>query len=246
MKEQNMKRSTRLALFVLATFTAVAVAAWGRPAHAVAKEPRSIPAVAEVCRPDEVPCVVTIAVTGVINELVAEQVSFYFQLAEFADADAVLLKLDSPGGEVAAGAKLRNTILRSKLPVHCLATGLVASTAFWVYESCPSPNRYVTPGTKFVTHRAYLSVPGGGSMQVEDLLLAASELMKLNQLMAKDLGPRLGMTPAQWLTKVTQGDWEIRTPEALHRHASDAVFADPGAALAFVASLYLLPQPNVR
>ncbi len=245
-----MKRSTRLALFLIATFAVVATAAWGREAPARAADRpavaaptldplvlRRLPSMAKFCKPDEIPCTVTLGL-GDINDGTAERFAFYFQASEIVKADAILVVIDSPGGEVEAGSTIRQLIKTSKVPVHCLANDITASVAFWIYQTCPS--RYITKGTRLVTHRAFIRKMEDA--QVEDLLKAAAVLVRINSAQARDIGARMQITPEAWLKRVTARDWEIKADKAVALHAADAVFKDAPAAIAYVTALYLAPH----
>jgi ATP-dependent protease ClpP protease subunit len=251
----KIAKFVRLVIFMAVTLALVAGAALCRTAVAiespdagiadaapvsapVVETPRSIPMVADICAPGQSPCIAKFAIANEITKYDGTHIVFMMQLAQFAKADAILFLIHSPGGSMKEAAEVVAAIKTSKVPVYCIADGLVASAAFWIYQNCKE--RMITKDTIMVTHEA--SAVTDEPMRWVDLEREVVGLKAANIVMALDIAPRMQMTQAAYLSKVHEGDWKMNVAEAVAAHAADTALDDVHAAV--VRTLRLItPTP---
>ncbi len=251
-----MKRSTRLALFLVGTFAAVASAAWCGPARAGGLDggvsfepgqllselmpelllPEPIPQVvpgkiqkmlADQCRRQAPrPCILPLLIGNertpeVLAPISADQFRMYLSAAHAAGAKAVVVGFLSPGGYFGPAQSIINAIRAETIPVACVAHR-AESSAFWIYEAA-CPVRYVVPDAMLMTHEVYYPAGEEPLMRMEDLERRLKLLRSCNQIMAGDVGPRLGMTPSSYLARIHAGDWKIPADKAVELRVADRV-----------------------
>jgi ATP-dependent protease ClpP protease subunit len=272
MKEPEMKRATRLTLFLVGTFLAVAAAAWAAPARAAdagagldggaalepgptVAQPQPVVPTAEMVRTLKAqckkqapaPCIISMLIgstTGpeMLTEVHATKLRLYLAAAELAGAKGIVIGFLSPGGTFEAGASMFQAIKSEKLPVVCVAH-LAMSSAFWIYQACPV--RYVVPEALLLTHEVYLQFPASTdppALHMQDLEDKAADLHRCNEQMGRDIAPRMQMSLADYLSKIHEGDWMIPAGKAVELHAADAEIASLPEA--FIALRDQLSHPD--
>jgi membrane-bound serine protease (ClpP class) len=173
-----------------------------------------------LCEADKRPCVRGIAINGeAIDRDIALFVSMKIQEAYEEGADAVILIINTPGGEVNASRLIHITLTLSPIPVHCVTTTLAASGGFWALEGCYE--RAATKDAKLMIHEpAALASRPAKARELEQM---ADDLREMAALMAKDIAPRMGMQPQAFLDKIAEDDWWMDAEEALKQGAIDLI-----------------------
>jgi ATP-dependent protease ClpP protease subunit len=111
--------------------------------------------------PDEAPscgaaavCLPERSLEGRIDDGMARSVAAWLRAAPRAGAQAVVLRIDSKGGNIAAGLKLADAVAHAPLLVHCVVVGAAHSIAFVVLQACTT--RTATSRSELMIHEPYL------------------------------------------------------------------------------------------
>jgi ATP-dependent protease ClpP protease subunit len=184
------------------------------------KEQNKKSVAAALCTPNKSPCIRGISINGeAIDRDIALFVSMKIQEAYEDGADAVILIINTPGGEVNASRLIHIALTLSPIPVHCVTTTLAASGGFWALEGCYE--RAATKDAKLMIHEpaAIASRPA----KAKELEQMADELREMAAMMAQDIAPRMGMHPQAFLDKIAEDDWWMDAEEALKQGAIDLI-----------------------
>lgn len=267
-----MTRSTRLALFLVATATLVCAVAWcasaapaaakvtiGLAAPASGLEPPPLVAAPKLnhrrfCSEGQKHCVAKISLAGEIEDNVADRVDFLFDVAQYEGAESILLGITSPGGDVRLGAQIFEAVATSPIPVDCVAYKMTASVAYFIYQGCrtrilvkdenPKQPTLMTHEVK-VPPDAFVDEDGDPkNMSYQDLLQAGTELRSFNAMYALPIAARMEMPLDVYLTKVHPKDWFISSDDAVKLHAADIVVPTLEAAMAYVDQPKPAPAPK--
>lgn len=102
----------------------------------------------------------------------------------------IMLDIDSVGGDVDEGIKIRNYILNSGKEIFVQNSGDVCSIAVSFFLCAPIQNRIFNPARgMFLIHNPWIAGFEGGS---EDLVIAAKELKAIENQLAKDYNQATG------------------------------------------------------
>ena len=99
-------------------------------------------------------CIVAYRLNEEINEQSAKTVIDWISAAEDAHADAFMLEMNTPGGEVDQGFEIAKKIENSKIPITCVVDGMSASMGAYILQSCPT--RVVTRRSVIMFHEPSL------------------------------------------------------------------------------------------
>lgn len=207
--------------------------------YAYASEPAQ-----KACNPKE-PCVVAL----VIDEVMVQPPMLLFFLTEIEEAvknkaDAIIVVINSPGGDWQASEAINLLFQTADIPIHCVVDGTAASGAFWILEGCKQ--RAMTIESKLMTHEAAISAKPGARFTRKDLLTIAKHIEDLNLIMVKSIVQRLSITEKQYLERIGQGDWVMNPAEALEVGAVDVVVPDIKTYVKIVKSQYTKGKTNAR
>ena len=135
----------------------------------------------------------------------------------------VTLRITSPGGNGLALLvfiqQVEDMKARQHARIHCVADIMAASAAAILLESSVCDTRASTERTVILFHGVSTQVQGKIGQMEDDLKLYKD----LDLVMAQIVGPRMGLTPAQYLAKIDRRDWWLTPQEALDNHALDEV-----------------------
>jgi ATP-dependent Clp protease, protease subunit len=87
------------------------------------------------------------------------------------DLDHLTLIVNSPGGSVHAGLALIDVMKGSKIPVHTVGLGLIASCGLLIFMSGEKGHRTLTPNTSILSHQ----YSWGGSGKAHELFARQKE-----------------------------------------------------------------------
>jgi hypothetical protein len=96
---------------------------------------------------------------------------------------------------------------------------MAASAAAILLESPVCDTRWATSATVILFH----GVRSGAQGKTGDIADNLKLLRDLDLAMATIVGPRLGLTPAEYLARIDRRDWWMGADEALAQHALDGV-----------------------
>lgn len=133
----------------------------------------------------------------------------------------VYFHIDSLGGSVFGGMKLIKLVNRARragIHTTCLVDGAAMSMAF-VFLQAACDDRWMTEGSILLAHKGSVGAAG----TVEQVQEAASLLRAINKAMASVCASRMGMSVAEFETRVAVHAWVLAWDEALTENAVDNV-----------------------
>lgn len=139
-----------------------------------------------------------------------------FELAKKNPANDLYLFLDSPGGSVAAGGLLIDTINSIPNKVHTISA-FSASMAYITVQSLGK--RYVLPSAVLMSHRAYIGGLKGTFEQVDSLTDMLKEMVKEHDLTCSK---RVGLTYHAYKTLIHDDHW-MTAAQAVKTGHADAI-----------------------
>jgi len=105
----------------------------------------------------------------------------------------ISLYINSPGGEIAAGLAIYDTMQLIKAPVSTIAVGMTASMATVLLTAGTKGRRYALPHATIHVHQPL----GGVQGQAADIEIAAREILRKRDLLNEILQRHTGMGPEQ-------------------------------------------------
>lgn len=144
------------------------------------------------------------------------------------DAGAVVMEINSPGGEVDAGFKLARTMENLSVPVVCVVDGEAASMAFYLLQSCTV--RFMTARSTLMAHGVSYRIANtqGNAEQFSEM----SDALKASTLaVVMHVSARMKVTPEQFAAKIAGRAWYMAYKEALEVGAVDSVVPSVNQAL---------------
>lgn len=120
--------------------------------------------------------------------------------------DAIVLEINSPGGEVDAGFKLVKAIERYHAKVVCIVDGEADSMASYIFVGCDV--RAMTRRSVLMIHQPSI----GGRGQLNDIQNAVDWITALTSAMAEHYAARMRISAVELAAKVAGGrtlwmDW---------------------------------------
>lgn len=148
--------------------------------------------------------------SGPINDAIANIIIAQLLFLEHEDAKKdIKLYINSPGGSVAAGLAIYDTIQYLKSSVSTIAVGTAASMGAVLLASGAKGKRLALPNAEILLHQ----VLGGVEGQATEIEISARHILKtkdkLNQILAKHTGQ-----PLSKIEKDTDRDFHLSAAEA--------------------------------
>lgn len=151
---------------------------------------------------------------GEIDNDAAQALAAGFKACE---GQAVVLEINSPGGNIFAALEIQKAIERHDKPVVCLVDGMAASAAFVTLQSCDI--RMMTDRSILMAHQAAIPRAGG---QQDALANATAALRAIDRAIALHCAKRMGLTVEAFEAHVSGGrEWWMALEEAEAAHAVD-------------------------
>lgn len=162
-----------------------------------------------------------IFINGVIDDLTANSVvaQLLFLDAESSEKE-ISLYINSPGGSVAAGMAIYDTMRHIKAPVHTIGLGLAASMGSLLLAS--GNKRSILPHTKVMIHQPLIS--GGMSGKETDISIIAKDLTRTRKTVAFILAKHCGKTEKS-IERDIENDRYMDAQEALEYGICDNVIS---------------------
>jgi ATP-dependent protease ClpP protease subunit len=191
----------------------------------------------------ERPCLKGLVLNG---DIISMDIAYFFKSrmdeAVEAKADAIMVIINSPGGEITASRLLYWMFRLSPIPVYCITTDRAASGAFWALEGCTY--RSMTEDAQLMTHEPFVvtNVP----LRRQDLREAADELDASVEKMAEECSYRLAITSKQFKERIAESDWWMDKDEALKVKAVDGVHTDADAFVDYVKDKFTVKGEEIN
>ncbi len=128
--------------------------------------------------------------------------------------------INSPGGEIAAGLAIYDTLQLVNAPVSTIAVGMTASMATVLLASGTAERRYALPHATVHLHQPL----GGVQGQATDIEIAAQEILRMRDLINEILMRHTGLDATK-IKELTDRDYYMTASEAVEHGIVDRVLA---------------------
>lgn len=115
--------------------------------------------------------------------------------------------INSPGGDVAAGWAIMDTMQYIKSPVSTIGMGLVASMGSVLLAAGQKGKRFVLPNTQIMIHQPLAGAEG----QITDLEIRMNQYQKNKKTLIKQMAGFTGRTEKELFDAMERDNW--MTPE---------------------------------
>jgi len=122
----------------------------------------------------------------------------------------ISLYINSPGGEIAAGLAIYDTMQLIQAPVSTIAVGMTASFGTILLTAGAKGRRYALPHATIHMHQPL----GGVQGQATDIEIAAREILRKRDLLNGILRNHTGMDQAQ-IDRITDRDYYMTAEQAV-------------------------------
>lgn len=162
-----------------------------------------------------------IYITDEITGGLANEVCAAINHLESVSSDDIWLIITcSPGGSVAAGNAIIDTMNTSKCDICTVVLGQAASMAAVIASSGTKGKRYIGESAQMMIHQAL----GGASGQATDILRIADNIRKVNERLFKTLAENTGK-PVKQISEDCDRDYFMYSDEAIAYGLADKVFS---------------------
>ncbi len=134
----------------------------------------------------------------------------------------ISLYINSPGGEIAAGLAIYDTMQLVRAPVSTIAVGRAASMATVLLTAGAAGRRYALPHATIHLHQPL----GGVQGQAADIEIAAREILRMRDLMERILMRHTRLT-AEQIARFTDRDFYMTPQQAVQYGLIDQVLGEP-------------------
>lgn len=154
-----------------------------------------------------------------INDQIANLVIAQLLYLEREDPDKdISFYINSPGGVIASGLAIYDTMQLIKPAVSTICVGMAASMATVLLCSGAKGKRYALPNATVHMHQAV----GGAQGQAADIVIAAREIMRLQDLLKEIIVKHTGQ-PMERITHDTDRDFYLSAKQAVEYGLIDEV-----------------------
>jgi len=122
----------------------------------------------------------------------------------------ISLYINTPGGEIAAGLAIYDTMQLIQAPVSTIAVGMTASFGTILLTAGAQGRRYALPHATIHMHQPL----GGVQGQASDIEIAAREILRKRDLLNEILMRHTGMDQAQ-IDRITDRDYYMTAEQAV-------------------------------
>jgi ATP-dependent Clp protease protease subunit len=130
----------------------------------------------------------------------------------------ISLYINSPGGEIAAGLAIYDTMQLIQAPISTIAVGVTASMATVLLTAGTRGRRYALPHATIHLHQPL----GGVQGQAADIEIAAREILRMRDLLNSILRKHTNMDQER-IDKITDRDFYMTAQQALEYGILDKV-----------------------
>ena len=158
-----------------------------------------------------------------INDQVANVVIAQLLYLEREDPDKdIQLYINCPGGIIASGLAIYDTMQLIRPDVSTICVGMTASMGTILLCAGAKGKRYVLPNSTIHLHQA----AGGAQGQAADIEIAAREIMRLQDLLRQILVKHTGQ-PLEKIVHDTDRDFYLNPEQAVEYGIVDEILAKP-------------------
>jgi len=158
-----------------------------------------------------------------INDQIASLIIAQLLYLEHEDPDKdINLYIHSPGGIIAAGLAIYDTMQLVRPEVSTICVGLTASMATVILAAGTKGKRYALPHSTIHMHQAV----GGAQGQAADIEIAAREIMRLQDLIRNILAKHTGQ-PMDKIAHDTDRDFYLNADQAVEYGIVDQILSGP-------------------
>jgi ATP-dependent Clp protease protease subunit len=158
-----------------------------------------------------------------INDQIANVIVAQLLFLEREDPDKdIQLFINSPGGVIASGLAIYDTMNLIKPDVSTICIGMAASMATVLLSSGAKGKRFALPNSTIHMHQAL----GGAQGQASDIEIAVREIMRLQDLIRGILVNNTGQT-LEKIVHDTDRDYYLNPQQAVEYGLIDEILAKP-------------------
>jgi ATP-dependent Clp protease protease subunit len=159
-----------------------------------------------------------------INDQVANVIIAQLLFLEREDPDKdIQLFINSPGGVIASGLAIYDTMNLIKPDVSTICLGMAASMATVLLSAGAKGKRFALPNSTIHMHQAM----GGAQGQASDIEIAAREIMRLQDLIRGILATNTGQ-PMDKIIHDTDRDFYLNPQQAVEYGLIDEILTKQG------------------
>ena len=158
-----------------------------------------------------------------INDQVANTIIAQLLYLEREDPDKdISMYIQSPGGVIASGLAIYDTMQLIRAPVSTICVGMAASMGTVLLCAGAKGKRYALPNATIHMHQAV----GGAQGQAADIVIAAREIMRLQDLIKTILAKHTGQ-PLEKIAHDTDRDFYLNSQQAVEYGLIDEILTKP-------------------
>ncbi len=158
-----------------------------------------------------------------INDPVANTIIAQLLYLEREDPDKdISLYIQSPGGVIASGLAIYDTMQIIKAPVSTICVGMTASMATVLLCAGAKGKRYALPHSTIHMHQAI----GGAQGQATDIEIAAREILRLQEMLRNIIAKHTGQS-IEKIAHDTDRDFYLNADQAVEYGIVDQILSGP-------------------
>jgi ATP-dependent Clp protease protease subunit len=158
-----------------------------------------------------------------INDAVANTIIAQLLYLEREDPDKdISIYIQSPGGIIASGLAIYDTMQIIRAPVSTICVGMTASMATVLLCSGAKGKRYALPHSTIHMHQAI----GGAQGQATDIEIAAREILRLQDMLRSIIAKHTGQT-VEKIAHDTDRDFYLNPQQAVEYGIVDEILSRP-------------------
>jgi len=158
-----------------------------------------------------------------INDQVANVIIAQLLFLEREDPDKdISLYINSPGGIIASGLAIYDTMQLIRPDVSTICVGMAASMGTVLLCAGAKGKRYAMPNSTIHMHQAV----GGAQGQAADIEIAAREIMRLQELIRKVIANHTDQ-PMEKIVRDTDRDFYLNPEQAVEYGIIDEILTKP-------------------
>lgn len=156
-----------------------------------------------------------IFLTGEVNDESCNKIIKQLMYMEGEDnTSPIIFFIDSPGGSVAGGLQVYDTIRLMKSPVKAVVTGIAASMGSIILLACEKENRLMFPSSRIMIHDCSFGNRNIAGLKPFEIEQELKQLKNINNKLLSIISERTGKTMKQ-VAKVTMNDSYFDPKEAI-------------------------------
>lgn len=150
-----------------------------------------------------------------MSEIIVAQLLY---LESVSPEKEINIYINSPGGEITAGMAIVDTMHYIKNPISTICMGMCASMGAYILSQGDKGRRFILPKAEVMIHQPL----GGSRGQATDIEISARHILKLKELISKDLSEACGQ-PLDKIKRDCERDYWMDSNEALEYGIIDKV-----------------------